>query len=169
MATLLELGKLLDVGVRAEAIVAGMVDRIQNLRQRLACADHTPGVFFQIGISPIVSVGTPTFIHELIVMAGGINLAQGKTPYPRFSKEQVISLWPEVMIITSMAREAVFDRVKTEWQQWRELPAVKNDRIYLVDSNVFDRASPRLVDGLEMLARLIHPECYSTGTPETQP
>lgn len=169
MATLLELGKLLDVGVRAEAIVAGMVDRIQNLRQRLACTDHTPGVFFQIGISPIVSVGTPTFIHELIIMAGGTNLAQGKTPYPRFSKEQVIGMWPEVMIITSMAREAVFDQVKTEWQQWPELPAVKNDRIYLVDSNVFDRASPRLVDGLEILARLIHPECYPTGTPETQP
>lgn len=169
MATLLELGQLLDVQVRAEAIVDGMAGRIQQLRRRVACADHTPAVFFQIGISPIVSVGTPTFIHELIVMAGGINLAQGKTPYPRFSKEQVISLWPEVMIITSMARETVFDQVKSEWKQWQDLPAVKNNRIYLVDSNVFDRASPRLVEGLEMLARLIHPECYHTGKPETQP
>jgi iron complex transport system substrate-binding protein len=169
MATLLELGQLLDVSSRAEAIVAGMADRIQQLRRRVSFADHTPDVFFQIGISPIVSVGTPTFIHELIVLAGGTNLAQGKTPYPRFSKEQVIGLWPEVMIITSMAREAVFEQVRTQWQQWRELPAVKNDRIYLVDSNVFDRASPRLVDGLEILARLIHPECYPTGKPETQP
>jgi iron complex transport system substrate-binding protein len=114
-------------------------------------------------------VGTPTFIHELIVMAGGTNLAGGETPYPRFSKEQVIGMWPEVMIITSMARETVFDQVKAEWQQWPELPAVKNDRIYLVDSNVFDRASPRLVAGLEVLARLIHPECYPAGKPKTQP
>ena len=135
----------------------------------MACADHTPKVFFQIGIFPIVSVGTPTFIHELIVMAGGTNLAQGETHYPRFSKEQVIGMWPEVMIITSMARETVFDQVKAEWQQWPELPAVKHNRIHLVDSNVFDRATPRLVDGLELLARLIHPECYPAGQPKTQP
>jgi iron complex transport system substrate-binding protein len=169
MDTLLELGRLLDVHARAEAIVGAMTDRIQRVRQQVACADQTPGVFFQIGISPIVSVGTPTFIHELIVMSGGVNLAQGATPYPRFSKEQVIGLWPDVMIITSMAREAVFDQVKAEWQQWPELPAVMNRRIYLVDSNVFDRASPRLVEGLEMLARLIHPHCFPDHHLEAQP
>ena len=165
MDTLVELGQLLDVGDRADAVVADMADRIRLVRQRVSCGGHAPDVFFQIGISPIVSVGTPTFIHELIVMGGGVNLAQGPTPYPRFSKEQVIGLRPEVMIITSMAREAVFDQVKAEWQQWPELPAVKNDRIYLVDSNILDRASPRLVEGLELLARLIHPECYRTDKP----
>jgi iron complex transport system substrate-binding protein len=169
MNTLVELGRLLDVSARAEAVVSDMADRIHRVRERVACADHTPGVFFQIGISPIVSAGTATFIHELITLGGGINLAQGLTPYPRFSKEQVIGLWPEVMIITSMARGAVFDQVKAQWQQWRELPAVKNNRIYLVDSNLLDRASPRLVEGLELLARLIHPECYRTGKPEAPP
>jgi iron complex transport system substrate-binding protein len=160
METLLELGRLLNADERAEAVVAEMADRIQRVRQQVACADHTPGVFFQIGISPIVSVGTPTFIHELIVMGGGRNLARGTTPYPRFSKEQVIGLMPEVMIITSMARDGVFNQVKDDWQTWQEMPAVKNDRIHLVDSNVFDRASPRLVEGLEILAHLIHPQCY---------
>ena len=160
METLLELGRLLDVNNRAETIVEGMTDRILQVRQRVSGAAHQPGVFFQIGISPIVSVGTKTFIHELIVMAGGNNLAQGLTPYPRYSKEQVIGLRPEVMIITSMAREAVFAQVKSGWQQWPELPAVKNNRVYLVDSNVLDRATPRLVDGLEQLARLIHPDRF---------
>jgi iron complex transport system substrate-binding protein len=169
MATLRELGRLLDAGDAAEQVVAAMGERIDRVKKQIACADRKPGVFFQIGISPIVSVGTPTFIHELIVMAGGANLARGKTPYPRFSKEQVIGLWPDVMIITSMAREEVFDQVKADWQQWRDLPAVKNGRIHLVDSNVFDRASPRLVEGLELLARLIHPRCFAAdddrGTP----
>ena len=169
MDTLMELGRLLDVSDRAEAIVADMDGRIKQVQARVAGVSHKPTVFFQIGISPIVSIGNRTFIHELIVMAGGINLAQGHTPYPRFSKEQVIGLRPEVMIITSMAREAVFDQVQTDWRQWPELPAVKNDRIYLVDSNVFDRATPRLVDGLEMLARLIHPHLFQTNRIGTQP
>jgi iron complex transport system substrate-binding protein len=169
LTTLVELGRLLDAGVRAGAVVADMADRIGRVRQRVAGADHAPGVFFQIGISPIVSVGTATFIHELIVMGGGINLARGPTPYPRFSREQVIGLWPEVIIITSMARGAVFDQVRTQWQQWPELPAVNQGRVYLVDSNLFDRASPRLVEGLERVARLIHPECFRTDEMEMRP
>jgi iron complex transport system substrate-binding protein len=162
MDTLMELGRLLGVQDQSESIVASMRKRIQSVQQRVACSDHRPGVFFQIGVSPIVSVGTPTFIHELILSAGGTNLAQGRTPYPRFSMEQVIGLWPEVMIITSMSRMTVFAQVKSQWQRWSDLPAVQNDRIHLVDSNVFDRPTPRLVDGLEILARLIHPDCFPT-------
>ncbi|BBO74159.1 cobalamin-binding protein [Desulfosarcina widdelii] len=160
MDTLQELGRLLSVSDRSDAIVAGMRHRIERVRQTVAGATHRPTVFFQIGIAPIVSVGTDTFIHELIDMAGGVNLAAGDTPYPRFSKEAVIASRPEVLIITSMARKAVFEQVKREWREWESIPAVKNDRIYLVDSNVLDRATPRLADGLEMLARLIHPDRF---------
>ena len=76
---------------------------------------------------------------------------------------------PEVMIITSMARQTVFEQVKAGWQQWPELPAVKNDRIYLVDSNVLDRPTPRLIDGLEMLAGLIHPDRFKTAGKGVRP
>jgi iron complex transport system substrate-binding protein len=137
-----------------------MSARIRQVQHRAGCDDHRPGVFFQIGISPIVSVGSHTFIHELIDMAGGVNLSAGPTPYPRFSTEQVLGLRPDVIIITSMARGVVFEAVKAQWQSWPELPATKTGRIHLVDSNVFDRASPRLIEGLEILARIIHPDCF---------
>jgi iron complex transport system substrate-binding protein len=160
LATLRELGTLLGVAERAESIVADMSARIRQVQHRAGCDDHRPGVFFQIGISPIVSVGSHTFIHELIDMAGGVNLSAGPTPYPRFSTEQVLGLRPDVIIITSMARGVVFEAVKAQWQSWPELPAAKTGRIHLVDSNVFDRASPRLIEGLEILARIIHPDCF---------
>jgi iron complex transport system substrate-binding protein len=54
----------------------------------------------------------------------------------------------------------VFERVKIEWSRWPEMPAIKNQRIFLVDSNLFDRPTPRLVEGLEVLGRLIHPELF---------
>ena len=57
-----------------------------------------------------------------------------------------------------MARQAVFEQVKAEWRRWPSMPAVRNEHIFLVDSNLFDRPSPRLVDGLELLIKLIHPE-----------
>ncbi len=167
--TVVELGKILGADRQAEAVAADMAGRIENVRTKLAGVGHRPTVFFQIGVSPIVSAGTPTFIHELIMLAGGANLARGKVPYPRFSREQIIVMEPEVMIITSMARKAVFEEVKAQWRQWRNLPAVKHNRIHLVDSNIFDRASPRLVDGLELLARLIHPACFQTGGGQAVP
>jgi len=156
--TILEIGAMLNAGDRADALTTRMRSRIQRVKSRVAQVAHRPRVFFQIGISPIVSAGTETFIHELIELAGGQNLAEGRIAYPRFSREQVLALEPEVFIITSMARQAVFEEVKAEWRRWPNIPAVRDERIFLVDSNLFDRPSPRLVDGLELLTRMIHPE-----------
>jgi len=160
MDTLLEIGRLLHAEERAEALVKDMRGRIEGVKARVAGTEKRPSVFFQIGIVPIVSVGTHTFIDELITTAGGRNLAAGSTPYPRFSREQVVALEPEVIIITSMTRGQDFEPVRNEWNQWGSLPAVRNRRITIVESNLFDRPSPRLVEGLELLARLIHPELW---------
>lgn len=158
METIMAIGRLLKAEKRARDLVQNMQSRIARVQADVSQTPNRPGVFFQIGISPIVSVGTGTFIHELIEKAGGKNLAAGDTPYPRFSREQVLGLSPEVIIITSMARAAIFERVKEEWSRWPNMPAAKNQKIFIEDSNLFDRPSPRLVEALELLTRLIHPE-----------
>jgi iron complex transport system substrate-binding protein len=158
MKTVLQIGTLLNAKDRANQLVQEMELRIQKVTSLVAISTHRPKVFFQIGVSPIVSVGTHTFIHELIDIAGGTNLAAGSISYPRFSREKVLALSPEIIIITSMARKAIFEKVKAEWEKWPNMPAVRNQRIYIEDSNFFDRPTPRLVDGLELLLRLIHPE-----------
>ena len=158
MKTVLEIGTLLNAKDRANQLVQNMDLRIQKVKSLVAKTTHRPRVFLQIGVSPIVSAGTHTFIHELIVIAGGTNLAAGPIPYPRFSREKVLALSPEIIIITSMARSAVFEKVKAEWEKWPNMPAVRNQRIYVENSNFFDRPTPRLLDGLELLIQLIHPE-----------
>ena len=163
MKTIQDMGRLLGAGEKAHHLVQNMHLRLQRVESIVSGTASRPGVFFQIGISPIVSVGTDTFIHELIVLAGGKNLAEGPVPYPRFSREQVLGLSPEILIITSMARNAIFDKVKAEWNQWNNMPAVRNGRIFMVDSNLFDRPTPRLIDGLELLVKLIHPSLLKEG------
>lgn len=160
MKTVRDIGGILGASERAEILIRNMRSRIRRVKSVVAKTVHRPRVFFQIGISPIVSAGTDTLIDELIELAGGKNLAEGRTPYPRFSREQVIGLSPEVFIITSMARQAVFKQVKAEWSHWHDMPAVRDRRIFLVDSDLFDRPTPRLLDGLELLVRLIHPQMY---------
>lgn len=169
MSSVVEIGTLLNAETEAKKIVSEMQLRIRHVREKIEKAAYSPKVFFQIEISPIVSVGTKTYLHELILLAGGRNVAEGPVPYPRFSKEQVIFLSPEIIIITSMAREGQFEAVKKEWSKWPEIPAVKNNRILLVNSDLLDRASPRLIDGYELLARLIHPELFPSIEQGTTP
>jgi iron complex transport system substrate-binding protein len=127
------------------------------LDERVASVKERPGVFFQIGVSPIVSAGSRTFIHELILRAGGRNLAAGETVYPRFSEEQVLALEPEVIVVTTMAGGGVSEEALERWKRWTHLPAVERGRLVLVDSDLFDRPGLRLVDALELLVRAIHP------------
>jgi cobalamin transport system substrate-binding protein len=160
MQTVREIGGLFNVEEKSDKLVQSMNLRIQKVKSMVAKTTYRPRVFFQIGVSPIVSVGTHTFSHELIVLAGGKNLAGGPIAYPRYSIEQVLALSPDVIIITSMARAAVFKQVKAEWSRWPNMPAVRNHHIFIEDSNLFDRPTPRLVDGLELMVRLIHPELF---------
>jgi iron complex transport system substrate-binding protein len=157
MESILAMGDLLGAPTQARAVVADMQQRMDAVAARIAGAVNRPRVFFQIGVSPIVSVGSNTFIDQLITLAGGVNAAAGTAPYPRFSVEQVIALAPEVMVISSMDRTAVFEQVRDQWRQWPAIPAVRRQAVFIAPTNVFDRPTPRLVDGLELLARFIHP------------
>jgi iron complex transport system substrate-binding protein len=160
MTMMLQIGDLLNAGDRAQTIVTGMQSRIDRVREQVMKSEHRPGVFFQIGVSPIVSVGKGTFINEMIRMAGGTNLCGGYSSYPRISREQVLALAPDVIIVTTMTRDISIDQIKAEWADWTQIPAVRNGRIAIVDSDIFDRPTPRQVDALEQLVRIIHPELY---------
>jgi iron complex transport system substrate-binding protein len=153
-----DIGVLLNAEEAADRIVRDMERRLDRVDRMVSMVSKKPSVFFQIGISPIVSAGSGTFIHELIERAGGKNAAANHTGYPRFSKEEVLFLAPEVMILTSMERQKVFDGVMKEWREWQDLPAVRDDRIHMVNSDLYDRPSPRLIDGLEELVELLHPQ-----------
>jgi iron complex transport system substrate-binding protein len=158
--TVLEVGQLLNATTKAQHLANEMRARIERVKVRVAGTEGRPRVFFQIGTAPIVSAGTNTVINELIVAAGGQNLAEGPASYPLFSMEQVLALQPEVIIITSMTKELDTEQMSAEWRQYESLPAVRNNRIFIVDADLFDRPTPRLINGLETLAGIIHPELF---------
>jgi iron complex transport system substrate-binding protein len=160
MDTITRLGSLLHAEKKAEELVSDMKKRIGQVQARVKIGDHRPRVFFQIDAEPLFSAGTDTFIHELIEMAGGVNTAAGEISYPRYSWEDIIALQPEIVLISSMAGGLSPEYLLKSWEKWDLLSAVKNDRIYVVNAELFDRPTPRLVDGLEVIAALIHPELF---------
>ncbi|MBM4322677.1 MAG: cobalamin-binding protein, partial [Deltaproteobacteria bacterium] len=120
-----------------------------------------PKVFLQIGESPIVTVGKGSFADDLIRLAGGENVAgNDREMYPRLGMEEILKRSPEVILISSMRPGGDYERALREWERWKTIPAVKQGRIHLIDSDLIDRPSPRIIDGLEEMARWIHPERF---------
>ena len=149
--------------------VCGVPDRARQISDRLTLrvnqivestrAAKKPLVFLQINLQPIMTVNRNTVHHDLVHLAGGENMtADEPVTYPRISLEEVIRRKPEVILVSSMEREARFEKARPDWLQWTSIPAVKQGRVHLIDSDLIDRPSPRLVDGLEVMAKLLHPE-----------
>ena len=161
MDTITRLGFLLHSEQAAAELVADMEKRIGQVQSQVKKGLHKPRVFFQIDAEPLFSAGTNTFINELIELAGGINTAAGEVSYPRYSWEDIIVLQPEIVLISSMAGGLAPEYLLKSWKRWSLLSAVKNEQIFVVDAELFDRPTPRLVDGLEVIAAIIHPEIFS--------
>ncbi len=117
-----------------------------------------PRVFLQVGEAPIVTAGKGSFADDLIRLAGGENVAgDEKKMYPRFGMEEIIKRAPEIILISTHNPKIDYQKVIQEWSQWKTIPAVKNSRIHLINSDLIDRPSPRIIDGLEEMARILHP------------
>jgi cobalamin transport system substrate-binding protein len=152
------IGQVVNRDREARAIIEGMKKRSQKVIE-LTKDLPRPKVFIQIGEAPIVTIGKGSFADDLIRIAGGENIAgKEKEVYPRFGMEEILKRSPEVIVISSMNPKGDYQKILQEWNRWKTIPAVKNGRIYLIDSDLLDRPSPRIIDGLEELARVLHPE-----------
>jgi len=158
LESIIHLGKVVDREKEAIDIARDMKRRRGRVIELTRGLPH-PRVFLQIGEAPIVTVGRGSFADDLIRLAGGENIAgKEKKMYPRFGMEEILKRSPEVILISSMNPKGDYEKVVHEWTRWKMLPAVKNGRIHLIDSDLIDRPSPRIIDGLEEIARLLHPE-----------
>ncbi|MFB3885895.1 MAG: ABC transporter substrate-binding protein [Thermodesulfobacteriota bacterium] len=154
------LGKVVGREKEAAEIIRGMKERSQRVA-RLTQGLSRPRVFLQIGEAPLVTVGKGSFGNDLIHLAGGENIAEmEKEMYPRIGMEEILRRSPEVILVSSMNPKGDYQRVLQEWFRWKAIPAVKSGRVYLIDSDLIDRPSPRIVDGLEEIARILHPEKF---------
>jgi iron complex transport system substrate-binding protein len=144
-----------------EALLAQVQQRMAAVRARLDGAPQRR-VLMLVGQNPLIAVGSGIFLNELIEQAHGINIAAGtKQQWPRLSLEFTVASQPDVIIDSSMGSE---EKEETQllgvWRNFPELPAVRNGRLYGRRSYTLLRPGPRLAEGFEEIARLIHPERF---------
>lgn len=145
----------------AAALVESLQSRAEAVAQKLSTVTNRPTVFYELdSTDPDApwTAGPGTFIDTLITLAGGQNVAsQLKDQYPQISLEELLVKNPEIILLGDSAYGVTPESV-LERPGWESLGAVQNQRVYPFDDDLVSRPGPRLVDGLEALARLIHPD-----------
>ncbi len=160
MKSVLNIGHIVNREREAHVIVQTMQNRLKKILE-LTRGLSRPKVFLQIGEAPLVTVGKRSFGDDLINLSGGENIAGNeKQMYPRLGIEEILKRAPEVIIVSTMNPKGDYQKVFLEWSRWKTIPAVKNKRIYLMDSDLIDRPSPRIIDGLEIMAKILHPAVF---------
>ncbi len=157
------IGSLVGERERADSLCSGLMRRIDRITDKTSAIppERRPRVFWGGWKTPIFTAGPGSFVHELIEMAGGGNIAgDSKVPWPNFSLEAVIERDPEIIIVGEMTPGNPL-RLFESAEGWKEVSAVKQGRIYYIDPNILTRPGPRLVDALELMAKIIHPELFN--------
>ncbi len=158
MKTIQNIGEIVGRQDESRRTIRDMMTRKENV-VRFTRSLPQPKVFFQVGNAPIITVGRGTLADDLIHLAGGKSISENETlSYPLYSIETILSKAPEIIIMSSMESNKDYSNLIKKWQNWKSIPAVKMNAIYVVDSNLVDRPTSRIVEGLEEMLRIIHPE-----------
>ena len=153
------LGEITGQTKEAEALVADMQERIDAVEQRVKAASEKPRVFYELD-ETLFTVGPGSFVDDVIARAGGANIAaDAGTPWPQLTLEALVAKDPQVILLPDAAAGQTPEVVKAR-PGWGNLTAVKEGRLIAVDADRCSRPGPRVVEGLEELARAIHPELY---------
>ncbi|MCR3956466.1 MAG: cobalamin-binding protein [Gudongella sp.] len=155
--TILRIGEITGHKQEALDIVDEMNSKEAELLAKIEGLENKT-VFYEIWHEPLMAAGPGSFVDELIVIAGGENIAgDAEGDYPQFDLEQLIERNPEVYLTANDLPEKTVESIK-ERPGYSEIDAIKNDRVYLIDGNVISRPGPRIIQALEMIIEAIHPE-----------
>lgn len=154
-----EIGKITGTGRAATILTTDMMAKRDYIITKVQNVEK-PKVFYEIWNEPLMAAGPGSFIDELINLAGGENIANdAKGEYPEFELEQLIERNPDVYLSSKDFEEKTIESIKSR-EGYDSINAIKNDRVYLLEPNITSRPGPRIVEGLELIAKAIHPELF---------
>jgi iron complex transport system substrate-binding protein len=164
----LTVGKACDAESAAEELVRSLEARIQTVKERAGPLDR-PRVFCAEWFDPIFASGH--WVPEMVEIAGGEDaLGLAGRDSRRIPWETVVAYDPEVLLLMpcgfDVDRTAADIPLLAKNEGWRSITAVKSGAVFAANGSAYySRPGPRLVDGLELMSRMIHPETFGSETP----
>ncbi|MEE9340238.1 MAG: ABC transporter substrate-binding protein [Thermoplasmata archaeon] len=147
-------GSITDADAEAEGLVSNLTARVETISD-LMLGVETPSVYIELD-NNLWTYGPGTFGDDLLDLAGGENIAGSMgSPWVQLDEEFVVTSSPDIIITVFTPVEEIKSR-----PGWSDISAIQNDKVFAVDGDLISCPGPRIVDGLEELAHLIHPELF---------
>ena len=164
-------GRATGATAEAERLATQMLLRWTAVSERARTAQSKPRVFYELdGTNPaaVYTAGAGTFIDAMITTAGGVNAVAQAAPgvqYPQMNSEAVLQMNPQLILLGDAPFGQSYETVAAR-PGWNAVEAVQKRAVVgLADPDITSRAGPRLVDGLELVAKAIHPELFGPPPP----
>lgn len=154
------IGKVTGAEDKAKILVDEFNGRINEIKDKVKGANKVKAYYvISFGKEGDWTGGSGTFISDLISLAGGENIAEDAEGWNQYSIEKIVEKNPDIIILSDMVANGTKDILDNE-KGYRETNAVKNDKVVILDSNLIQRPGPRVVEGLEIIAKALHPELF---------
>ena len=166
---------LIGKATGAEASAASLVDslktKISGIESKIAAAKITdkPTVYYEVWYdsSGVMSAGASSWINDVINKAGGINIFANETQeYPTTSSEVIVQKNPDVVLLpTGMGTGTPFYGSVAEVKArpgWSAINGIKNDRLYVIDQDLFSEPGMRVADQVEIVAKCLYPQLFTS-------
>jgi len=154
--TIGDIGKVLNVQKGSEKVITDMEAKVQLVQDKVKGLNK-PSLYYVVSYGKSqFTAGKDTYIGKIIEMAGAKNAADDVTGWS-YSLEKLVEKNPDILVCTKF-----FDTKKGIQAEngYKDLKAVKENKLYEIDNNILDRQGPRLADGLYELAKIAHPEAF---------
>ena len=159
------MGQLAGHEEEANALAESLSARVDAVTEAVSTVTEKPTVFYEIDgtdTSKPWTTGPGTFMDTMITMAGGVNIGGVLSEqYAQISVEEIVLQNPDIIILGDTLYGVTIESI-TERAGWADLTAVQENKIFAFDDNLASRPGPRLVDGLEELLKILHPELVVT-------
>jgi iron complex transport system substrate-binding protein len=157
-------GRITGSASQAQLLTSSMEEKILKIREKVDNLPDSarPRVYFEIWHDPLTTGGGRSFLNDIVKTAGGANVAAGvDKDWIVFSNEVLLEKDPQVIFYVHHFTSGQSAEDIKKRQGWGGISAVKNGRIYMFpDENLVVRPGPRIVEGLEIMAAMLHPELF---------
>jgi len=157
-----QIGKMLNANQKSSEIVSSMKEKVESVKKKVAGADKLK-VYYLVsyGESGDYTAGKGTFIDSMTEIAGGVNIANDVDSWSKYSVEKIIEKDPDIIIYSESPDNPINNKESIMAANgYKDIKAVKEGKVMPIDSDLVEIQGPRLADGLEALAKIIHPELY---------
>jgi iron complex transport system substrate-binding protein len=164
---LLMVGKVTGQDDAANALVANLTDELNTISDKIAAANITdkPKVYYEVYAGDqLMTIGSGCWINDVIAKAGGVNIFENITDaFPYVSAETVVQKNPDVVLVSAtMGTDSYNEATITSRDGWGVTNAVKNNRIVIMDGDLFQEAGPRIVEQVLVTAEALYPDLFNS-------